>query len=183
MDSYSNRGHGRLASVDSDIEMPMHTKSAPAPVAIGHHRSQRKGSLQLSHPKPPLTPNTSSMPPTMANPLLPSAPASPPTPAPSPTPHQRSPTSWHVSTLDDGEDPVLENARRVFGRLAITAKENFLKSLVDTCDNHTLSFLHQIVSPRLKKDPFKALPNELCFRVCFFYSRKYMLLADKCCRY
>ncbi|KAL6716909.1 hypothetical protein ACLMJK_004821 [Lecanora helva] len=103
----------------------------------------------------------------MANPLLPSAPASPPTPAPSPTPHQQSPTSWHLSA-DDGEDPILEEARNVFSTLDLKAKDKWLRSLVDLCDNQTLSLLHQIVSPRLKKDPFKVLPNELCFRILDF---------------
>lgn len=165
MESYSNRSHGRMASFESENDLAMHNRQPPALVATGH-RSRRKGSLQLSHPKPPLTPNNTSLPQPMANPLLPSAPASPPTPAPSPTPHQRSPTSWRLSSLDDPEDPVLEDARRVFRRLSITSKESWLRSLVDDCDNHALSFLHRIVSPRLKKDPFKALPNELCYRVC-----------------
>lgn len=105
------------------------------------------------------------MPQLMSNPLPPSAPASPPTPAPSPTPHQRSPTEWRLTPLEDDEDPTLEDARQAFARLDILAKKNWLRSLVDVCDNQTLSFLHQIVSPRLKEDPFKALPNELCFRV------------------
>ncbi|KAL9629087.1 MAG: hypothetical protein Q9164_007027, partial [Protoblastenia rupestris] len=156
-----------MASYDSDNDMSTRAKIPPAPVAVGH-RSRRKGSLQLSHPKPPLTPNTSSIPPPMSHPLLPSAPASPPTPAPSPTPQQRSPASWRLTPFDDVEDPILEDARQVFARLNITARENWLRSLVDLCDNHTLSFLHHVVSPRLKKDPFKALPNELCFRVLEF---------------
>ncbi len=159
---FGNRTHGRMASVDSDHNMSMHKRRPSVPVGLGHRPSRRKDSVQ--HPKPPLTPNSSSLPQTMANPLLPSAPASPPTPAPSPTPHQRSPTSWNL-TFEDAEDPVLEEARQRFIGLEIRQKESWLRSLVEACDNHSLSFLHQIVSPRLKKDPFKALPNELCFRV------------------
>lgn len=157
-----------MASVDSDHDMSMYSRRPSAPEALGHRLSRRKDSVQHSHPKPPLTPstNSSSMPQSMANPLLPSAPASPPTPAPSPTPHQRSPTSWHPTTMDEADDPVLEEARNVFVKLDITAKENWLRSLVDLCDNQALSLLHKIVSPRLKKDPFKVLPNELCFKVC-----------------
>lgn len=142
--------------------MSMHNRRPSVPVGLGHRLSRRKDSVQ--HPKPPLTPNSSTIPHTMSNPLLPSAPASPPTPAPSPTPHQRSPTSWNL-TFEDPEDLVLEEARQRFIELDIRRKENWLRSLVDACDNHSLSFLHRIVSPRLKKDPFKALPNELCFRV------------------
>ena len=165
MMDFGSRTHGRMASVDSDHEMSLHSRRPSAPVALGHRLSRKRDSMHRSHPKPPLTPNTSSIPPqSMANPLLPSAPASPPTPAPSPTPHQQSP-SWHLAT-DDAEDPILEEARNIFGRMELTAKENWLRSLVDMCDNHALSLLHSIVSPRLKKDPFKVLPNELCFKVC-----------------
>lgn len=155
-----------MGSYDSNADIPTHTRLPPAPVSIGHRSSRRKDSIHLSHPRPPLTPSTSTMPQPMANPLVPSAPASPPTPAPSPTPHQRSPTSWQFSNLDDAVEPMLEDARGVFTRLSFTAKKAWLRSLVDDCDNQTLSFLHQIVSPMLKKDPFKALPNEICFRVC-----------------
>ena len=161
---FKYRNNGRMVS-DTDHDVFMHARRSSGPVTLGSRLSRKKESMQYNHPKPPLTPNTTStMPQAIPNPLLPSAPASPPTPAPSPTPHQRSPTTWHL-TLDDVEDPVLEEARNLFRGLDIAAKENWLRLLVDECDNHTLSFLQQIVSPRLKKDPFKALPNELCFRV------------------
>ena len=136
-------------------------------MAVGHRTSRRKESMAPSHPNPPLTPNTiqpATMPQSLPNPLLPSAPASPPTPAPSPTPHQRTPT-WHI-TPHEVEDPILRDARLLFSQLNLTEKERWLTSIIDICDNHTLSFLHHLVSPRLKKDPFKALPNELCLKVC-----------------
>lgn len=161
---FKYRNNGRMAP-DTDHDMFMHARRPSGPVTLGSRLSRKKESMQYNHPKPPLTPDTTStMPQAIPNPLLPSAPASPPTPAPSPTPHQTSPTSWQLA-LDDVEEPVLEEARNLFRGLDITAKENWLRLLVDECENHTLSFLHQIVSPRLKKDPFKALPNELCFRV------------------
>lgn len=47
----------------------------------------------------------------------------------------------------------------------MASKEAWLTSLVDICDNQTLGFLHRLVGPRLKKDPFKVLPDELCLRV------------------
>ncbi|KAL8707110.1 MAG: hypothetical protein Q9220_007808 [cf. Caloplaca sp. 1 TL-2023] len=103
------------------------------------------------------------MPQPIPNPLLPSAPASPPTPAPSPTPHQRS-AAW-LEDHEELEDPRLRDARLVFSRLHLTAKEAWLTSLVDACDNQTLSFLHRLVSPKLKKDPFAVLPDELCLKV------------------
>ena len=164
MDSYSGRRPGRLSSLGSNNEPPFAGKFPGPPVSVGGRPARRKDSIQ--HPKPPLTPSSSSMHQPIANPLLPSAPASPPTPAPSPTPHQLSPTTWHLSALDDAEDPVLEDARRIFMRLDGPARQNWLRSLVEICDSQTLSFLHQIVSPRLKKDPFQVLPNELCWKVC-----------------
>lgn len=164
MDQFQSNSHLRRISRDSDNDLPSLARQVPASVDIGHRIHGRKGSVQ--HPDPPLTPNTSvpsTMPQPIANPLLPSAPASPPTPAPSPTPHQRVPM-WHPSS-DDDEDPILRDARLLFGGLGIMAKETWLASIVDACDNHSLSFLHHLVSPRLKKDPFRVLPNELCFKV------------------
>ncbi|KAL9004425.1 MAG: hypothetical protein Q9188_002763 [Gyalolechia gomerana] len=103
------------------------------------------------------------MPQPVPNPLLPSAPASPPTPAPSPTPHQR-PTPWHEAS-EDLENPILRDARLIFSNSDAAAKEAWLTSVVDLCDNQTLGFLHRLVSPKLKKDPFAVLPDELCLRV------------------
>ena len=163
MNHHKSKTYSRPVSLDPDNETLSGVRPSPQLMATAQ-RSRRKGSLQYSHPRPPLTPNTTSMP-LMSNPLPPSAPASPPTPAPSPTPHQRSPTPWRLTPLEDSEDPVLEDARQVFARLSIGAKEVWLRSLVDVCDNQALSLLHQIVSPRLKKDPFRKLPNEICFRV------------------
>ncbi|KAI4281556.1 MAG: hypothetical protein L6R38_003603 [Xanthoria sp. 2 TBL-2021] len=167
MDFHSR--NGRPPSIDSENERPTFSRIPPPSVALGHRSSRRKGPGQHGqsvHPNPPLTPNAappSAMPQAIPNPLLPSAPASPPTPAPSPTPHQRSAT-WHEGD-DEVEDPVLRNARFVFGSLDMASKEVWLTALVDMCDNQTLGFLHRLVGPRLKKDPFKVLPDELCLRV------------------
>ena len=160
MDQLHGKSHVRRVSVDSESDHHSFPRQVPAAVNVGRI-PRRKDSIQ--HPKPPLTPNTavpSTMPP---NPLLPSAPASPPTPAPSPTPHHRVPM-WQKCT-DDEEDPILRDARLLFGGLSVSAKETWLASIVDACDIHSLSFLHSLVSPRLKKDPFRVLPNELCFKV------------------
>lgn len=126
-------------------------------------------STGFKHPRPPPTPNsgvpisiTQNIP---NNPLLPSAPASPPTPAPSPTPHQRS-QNWTIPPFAV-DDHMLRDLRTIFGRLDTAGKEAWLADIVESCDNHLLSYLHQLVSPRLKKDPFKVLPNELCFKVRF----------------
>lgn len=186
MDHLHNGSHPCPVSLDSEDEMSPRTRTyaklPPAPVAIGHRSSRRKDSMQPVHPKPPLTPiNTlpSSMPQNIPNPLLPSAPASPPTPAPSPTPHHRTPT-WHTAS-DEAEDPILRDARLIFSQLAVEVKRSWLTSIIDTCDNQTLSFLHHLVSPRLKKDPFGGiLPIELCFKVCTnSFTWSFMLIADQ----
>ena len=167
MEHRSSKTHQRHASFESELEVAKQVGHPPGPVAIGSPSSRRKNSVRHSHqhPKPPPTPNTApaSMPQPMPNPLLPSAPASPPTPAPSPTPHQRVPT-WNIPS-EDIEDSILRDARLVFSRLSISDKETWLASMLDTCDNHLLSYVHQLVSPRLKKDPFLFLPNEICFKV------------------
>jgi F-box and WD-40 domain protein CDC4 len=158
----NSKSHSKTMSFNSDNEMSTHTRPSPAPVNVLHRPSRRKESTQPPHPNPPLTPNTVPTPMPIPN-LQPSAPASPPTPAPSPTPHQRAP-AWH-STPPELEDQRMRDAPFLFSRLSIIEKEAWLASIVDACDNHSLSFLHHLVSPRLKKDPFRTLPNELCFRV------------------
>ncbi|KAL8941002.1 MAG: hypothetical protein Q9211_002007 [Gyalolechia sp. 1 TL-2023] len=164
MDPHSRSA--RLPSLDSDSERPPYTRIPPVSVALGHRSSRRKPHGQNSHPKPPLTPNTalpSSMPQPGPNPLLPSAPASPPTPAPSPTPHER-PALWHEAP-EDLENPILRDSLLIFSTSDAAAKEAWLTSVVDLCDNQTLGFLHRLVGPKLKKDPFTVLPDELCLRV------------------
>jgi F-box and WD-40 domain protein CDC4 len=147
-------------------------RATPAVVTVQQVPS-RQSSKRQSHPKPPPTPNSgvpASMPQSINNPLLPSAPASPPTPAPSPTPHQRS-GNW-AEQLMAVDDHMLRDFRMVFNRLDTAAKEAWLEDIVDSCDNHMLSFLHQLVSPRLKKDPFQVLPTELSFRVSVLLPRR-----------
>jgi F-box and WD-40 domain protein CDC4 len=94
--------------------------------------------------------------------ILPSAPASPPTPAPSPTPYQRAP-SW--TCAGENEDAFLRDARGHFRDLNAAERERYLAELLNMCDSQLLSFVHNFVSPRLKKDPFEHLPDELCLRV------------------
>lgn len=93
---------------------------------------------------------------------LPSAPASPPTPAPSPTPFQRAP-SW--ASAGENEDSFLRDTREHFSALNDAERQRFLAELLNMCNSAQLSFVSQFVSPRLKKDPFEHLPDELCFRV------------------
>ena len=176
MESHPKSLQARSVPLDSDGERPTYARLPPSSVGLGHRSSRRK---HHAHPKPPLTPNTvmqPSLPQTIMNPVLPSAPASPPTPAPSPTPLQRV-TTWRESGTSL-EDPILRDAKTIFSGLNTAAKEVWLTSLVDACDINTLSFLHHLVSPKLKKDPFSVLPDELCLKVttliCYcHYGAKY----------
>lgn len=122
----------------------------------------RRPEITHSHPRPLPTPARPIVSP-LQN-LLPSAPASPPTPAPSPTPQIHRLPTW--STASESEDAFLRDARPHFSRLDSQERQRFLAEILNLCDSQQLSFVLNYVSPRLKKDPFKSLPNELCLRVC-----------------
>jgi F-box and WD-40 domain protein CDC4 len=126
----------------------------------------RKEALRSNQPRPPPTPTSGvpqSAPPSMANALPPSAPASPPTPAPSPTPYSR-PRSWQ----QDEKDYIFNDFKQTFSRSSVAQQKLWLEALVDVCDIQLLSFVHQTISPRLKKDPFLVLPIELSYKVRLF---------------
>ena len=150
----------RASLVDMDQEAP--ARSVPQPLSVGNagRSADVRSSLSTSHPKPLPTPGKSMSP--LPHNLLPSAPASPPTPAPSPTPHQR-PPSWNHAE-DDHISFFCEVGSR-FRRLNAAQRELFLREILNHCDNQQLSWISCYVSPLLKKDPFLALPNELCLRV------------------
>jgi hypothetical protein len=144
---------------DSNQEYPP-PRSTPQPIATQPSKLARSNPEDYAHPKPLPTPgrSASSIPPN----LLPSAPASPPTPAPSPGPHSRAP-NWTFA----GENEVgfLRESTRYFERLDSAQRERFLGELLNMCSNQQLVFVHNFVAPKLKKDPFLHLPNELCLRV------------------
>lgn len=120
-----------------------------------------------AHPKPLPTPSKSTSP--LPSNLLPSAPASPPTPAPSPTPHHTL-AGWRSNIEDDEEedDSLLLKAQIHFSSLGCARKQKFLVDILNLCDNQQLSFISSFISPRLRKDPFVAFPNEICLRVLSF---------------
>ena len=153
--SYSQR---RVSLIDPDVEDEEGILSQPLPAGT-RRLSGSTASLSGSRPKPLATPSKTIPP--LHN-LHPSAPASPPTPAPSPTPHQRAP-SWQSAGED--EDTFLRDARAHFSLLGRAERQRFLAEILNLCDNQLLSFVHTFVSPRLRKDPFEVLPNELCLRV------------------
>ena len=149
----------RASSIDIDHDYPS-PRPIPQPISTGAPRiSRSKNNVSQLHPRPLPTPKRSAPP----HSLLPSAPASPPTPAPSPTPHQRAP-SW--TSAGEDEDSFLRDSRGHFSMLNNAARQRYLAELLNMCDSQLLSFVHHFVSPRLKKDPFAHLPNELCLRVC-----------------
>ncbi len=55
--------------------------------------------------------------------------------------------------------------RAVFKDASVAQKERMLAELLNMCNSRQLTFVHDFVCPRLKKDPFTTLPNELCLRV------------------
>lgn len=152
----------RASLIDSDDEISPTARPAQMSLTASTSRiTRRRDSAPRTHPKPLPTPSRPLGSPIPHN-LLPSAPASPPTPAPSPTPHQRAP-SW--STAGENEDAYLRDARSHFSRLDGAERQRYLAEILNLCDSHQLSFVHHFVTPRLKKDPFRYLPNELCLRV------------------
>lgn len=119
---------------------------------------------------------------------LPSAPASPPTPAPSPTPMQRAP-DWSTADpsedigdidLDDTADHAsttssargygfgYRHMRAMFADMDNDERQRMLAELLNMCDGKLLGFVAGFVGPRLKRDPFSVLPNELCLRILTF---------------
>ena len=152
-----------------------------------HHKAQSSLSRPLARS---ITSSTSSIPmPIPSNPnvipgnLLPSAPASPPTPAPSPTPGRRVP-SWtdaadpaadlnmseDVDSDDAGSEGTFRDERglrfrhmqNVFSDMDQEERKRALTELLSMCDGKLLGYVANFVAPRLKRDPFGVLPNELC---------------------
>ncbi|PNS19454.1 F-box/WD repeat-containing protein 7 [Sphaceloma murrayae] len=124
---------------------------------------------------------------------LPSAPASPPTPAPSPSPKRRAP-DWRTAAAHedmgytDDESDVAESSntfqprgrskvaqglgyrhiRGMFADMGNEERKRLLAEILNMCDGKTLGFVAGFVGPRLKRDPFGLLPNELCLRILTF---------------
>ena len=90
------------------------------------------------------------------------SPPHPPTPAASPGPSNALP-DW--SGAADDEDFWLAKVRHHFKNCPGPQRTRILADLLNLCTSPQLSFVHQFVSPLLKKDPFTTLPDELCLRV------------------
>ncbi|TKA57028.1 hypothetical protein B0A49_09735 [Cryomyces minteri] len=134
--------------------------------SLSNSKHRRGSMIPRSLPRPvPVPTSPSSMASTVPSNLLPSTPASPPTPAPSPTPMRRAP-DW--STAAEHEDAPYREIRTLFTMMSDAQKQRLLAELLNMCNSQQLGFVHDFVSPRLKKDPFTTLPNELCLRILTF---------------
>ena len=148
----------------SDEDVPSSSQSYPTyPFGSPTRRAQSRRSV-MSRPTKPrkITTPSSPMNSTIPNNNLPSAPASPPTPAPSPSPHHRIP-DW--SSTSENDEEGLRFMRMVFTEASEAQKRRLLTEMLNLCNNRHLTFVHDIVCPRLKKDPFTTLPDEICLRV------------------
>lgn len=121
-------------------------------------------SIKIPQPRPPRGPPTPSMstPAADFDQTLTGSPPPPPTPAASPGPTNAQP-DW--SDAGDEEDIFLAKCRQHFQACSGPQRTRILADLLNLCTSQQLSFVHQFVSPLLKKDPFTSLPDELCLRV------------------
>ncbi|KAK3943070.1 WD40-repeat-containing domain protein [Diplogelasinospora grovesii] len=93
------------------------------------------------------------------------SPPPPPTPAASPGPSHSQP-NW--SNAEEDEEVFLSELRQHFIKRSHAQKTRLLADLLNLCNSQQLSYVHQFVSPLLKKDPFTSLPDELCLRILSF---------------
>lgn len=55
--------------------------------------------------------------------------------------------------------------RAAFADMDNNQRQRMLAELLNMCDGKLLGFVASFVGPRLKRDPFSVLPNELCLRI------------------
>jgi len=134
--------------------------------------------MKMPHPRPPRGPPTPSMstPADGFDQALPGSPPPPPTPAASPGPGD-SQLDW--SNASDQEDFFLSQCRQHFKNCTGPQRTRILADLLNLCTSQQLSFVHQFVSPLLKKDPFTTLPDELCLRVSISAPFPLRVVADR----
>ena len=58
--------------------------------------------------------------------------------------------------------------RAMFEHMDNDERQRMLAELLNMCDGKLLGFVASFVGPRLKRDPFSVLPNELCLRILTF---------------
>ncbi|KAI1431418.1 WD40-repeat-containing domain protein [Xylaria sp. CBS 124048] len=128
--------------------------------------NQRMDKMTQSRPRGPPTPSMNTPAPEFDQQQPTGSPPPPPTPAASPRPIIAEP-EWNEPP-DDDDDFFLAHIRHHFETASGPRRNRLLADLLRMCTTQQLSFVHQTVSPLLKKDPFTSLPNELCLRVLSF---------------
>lgn len=58
--------------------------------------------------------------------------------------------------------------RTMFADMSNEERKRLLAEMLNMCDGKLLGFVAGFVAPRLKRDPFGVLPNELCLRILTF---------------
>ncbi|KAK9423884.1 putative WD40-repeat-containing domain protein [Seiridium unicorne] len=137
-------------------DMTLNTSNAP----INH----RMDKMAQPRPRGPPTPSMSTPAPDFDQQLT-GSPPPPPTPAASPGPSHPQ-ADWSEAAED--EDFFLAHVRQHFQTCSGPQRNRLLADLLNMCTTQQLSFVHQFVSPLLKKDPFTSLPDELCLRILSF---------------
>ncbi|PSK35012.1 F-box/WD repeat-containing protein 7 [Elsinoe australis] len=176
---------------ETDDQMPLqHSKSNTSHIFAPRHSRP----IAVPSPAPSMPIPIPSNPNVIPGNTLPSAPASPPTPAPSPSPKRRAP-DWRTAAAhedmgftDDEESDAAESSstfqtrgrskipqglgyrhiRGMFADMGNEERKRLLAEILNMCDGKTLGFVAGFVGPRLKRDPFGVLPNELCLRILTF---------------
>ena len=82
--------------------------------------------------------------------------------------------------MSDEEDAFLQQSKQLFGALGKGEQERFLVGLLNSCDKQRLSFVHEFVCSKLKRDPFQMFPNELCLRVWFSLTTRFFIWPVAC---
>lgn len=129
-------------------------------LALNTHHGHK---LSQQRPRGPPTPSMST--PAADFEQVTGSPPPPPTPAASPGPSHTRP-NW--SSAEEGEEAHLAGLRQYFVKCNGAQRTRLLADLLNLCTSQQLSFVHQFVSPLLKKDPFTTLPDELCLRILSF---------------
>ncbi|KAK3997345.1 dehydrogenase E1 component-domain-containing protein [Cladorrhinum sp. PSN332] len=129
-------------------------------LSLNTHHARK---LSQQRPRGPPTPSMSTPAPDFDQ--VTGSPPPPPTPAASPGPSHSRP-NWSGAEAD--EENYLSGLRQYFVKCNSAQRTRLLADLLNICTSQQLSFVHQFVSPLLKKDPFTTLPDELCLRILSF---------------
>ena len=73
--------------------------------------------------------------------------------------------------------------RSMFADMGNEERKRLLAEMLNMCDGKLLGFVAGFVAPRLKRDPFGVLPNELCLRVSTHRCRVPSALLTATCRF